>query len=366
MKKILVSVLLVSCLITLVHAQTEKALFESGVAQMKADKYHEAIETFTRLIDMVPGNPDVYKNRGVAHMKLNQYDKAIADFEKTREIKPDLKGLYSNLGVAWYYKGDYIQAVKNYNMEISLTPDNYYAYFNRAICRAELQEYDLSLKDVETALSFAPKFYLALCLKGDILAKTGHYNKARDAYKQAVALDPDHPYAGDQLAELNRKYPAEPAPEAADLVVKKELPKKARTIPGHKVGDPAPKTASVSGDEPKFDAMKSPEPEATKEPQPSKTPRVATDPIPRMPELLSGYELQAGAFGKQSNAEKRHRVLQNEGYPARVVVMKRPSGKTWFLVRMGAYKTKSAAKADLETMKEKLDMDIIVRPAGRF
>ena len=376
MKKILVSVLLAIFLVTLAYAQTEKALFESGVAQMKANKYQEAIETFTRLIGMVPDNPDVYKNRGVAHMKLNQYDEAIADFEKTKEIKPDLKGLYSNLGVAWYYKGEYVQAVKNYNMEIALTPDNYYAYFNRAICRAELQEYDLSLKDVETALGFSPKFYLAMCLKGDILAKTGRYNEARDAYKQAVALDPDHPYAGDQLAELNRKHPPAPAPEAADLVVKKGLQEKEAALPEKKMADPAPiakpvsRPASVSA--PKTGSEFNPESEKNRVPmkspeaETSTSPQVATDPIPRKPEVLSGYELQAGAFGKRSNAEKRHRALLDKGYAARVVVMKRPSGKTWFLVRMGAYETKSAAKAELDQMKEKLDIDMIVRPAGRF
>ncbi len=359
MKKILVSVLIAACLVTYAHAQTEKALFESGVAQMKAEKFQEAIETFTRLITIVPDNPDVYKNRGVAHMKLNQYDKAIADFEKTREIKPDLKGLYSNLGVAWYYKGDYVQAVKNYNMEIALTPDNYYAYFNRAICRAELKEYDLSLKDVETALGFAPQFYLALCLKGDILAKTGHYDGARQVYKQALDLDPAHPYAGDQLAELNRTHSPAPEPEASDRVVKKVLAEKKIAAPA-----PAPEPAQNAKPDPEMNELKGTEKPSEKESLTS--PGIQSDPSSTLVSVQSGWELQAGAFGNPSNAEKRHKALLDKGYPVRVVVMKRPSGKIWYLVRIGSYGTKSAAKADLEKMEKKLNMDIIVRPAGRF
>lgn len=185
-----------------VFAMSEKELFENGVSFLKQDRYQEALDAFTALIDIAPGNPDAYKNRGVAHMKLDQYDLAIKDFERTKEIVPNLKGLYSNLGVAWYYKADYPRAIENYNKEISLSPDNYFAYFNRAICRTELNEYEKSLDDINKTLELSPEFYLGHCLKGDLLTKMSQPQKAKQAYEKAILIDPDKTYAREQLKGL--------------------------------------------------------------------------------------------------------------------------------------------------------------------
>ena len=335
MKKLIISTLLAICLIgigTQVSAGPEKALFEKGVALLKQEKFQAAIDVFSELVALVPENPDVYKNRGVAHMKLNQYDLAIQDFEKTREIKPDLKGLYSNLGVAWYYKGNYSRAIKNYNMEIALTPDNYYAYFNRAICRSELEEIELSLEDVNTSLEIFPRFYLAQCLKGDLLVKSGNPLEAKQAYEKALAIDPGHPYAKEQLAGLKTDVASPPVKTDA------ETPEPAET---------AVKTGVV---EKKI--VKRPEKEAG---------QILTE-----SKEISGYELQAGAFRSRENADKLYKKFNAEGYKVRIVELTRPSGIEWHLVRIGRYDTKAAAKAGLVKVKERMGMDIIVRPYGRF
>lgn len=362
MKKILMFILIALSVAAPALGETEKALFEKGVVQMKESRFHKAIETFTRLIAMVPDNPDVYKNRGVAHMKLNQYELAITDFEKAREIKPDMKGLYSNLGVAWFYKGDYARAVRNYNMEITLTPDNYHAYFNRAICRVELGDYAPGLKDVEKALALSPKFYLAQCLKGDILAKTGRHSQARAAYEHAGTLDPEHPYVKKRLADLDRTHPAVASPPRTDGVVVKKIspPAGPRENQGETDGKPAT-VALTAPESPKQAAAPGPDVQAD-------PPGAALEPASAVPQVqkTSGYALQAGAFRSRANAEKRHQALVDNGYRARVLQLTRPSGLTWFLVRIGNYTTRADADRDLARVKGDLAMDIIVRPAGRF
>lgn len=336
-------------------AESEKALFEKGVALMKTDQYQEAVAVFTRFIDLAPENPDAYKNRGVAHMKLGEYDLAILDFEKTREIKPDLKGLYSNLGVAWYYKGDYHQAIKNYNMEIALTPDNYYAFFNRAICRAELDQLTESLEDVNRSLALFPEFYLAHCLRGDLLAKMDKVELAREAYEQAQRIDPEHGYATEKIAALPPREAApvaqaeaSAAPDTNDAAVTKEI----RQMYADPTAE-AQETASVTAS--------APEPEAAAEPDETPAPpsETASGDMP-------AFELQAGAFLSEKNALELEQELKDKGLVVRRFELTRPSGKLWYLVRTGGFDTKAQAEAARAETMAQTGLDFIVRPYGVF
>lgn len=195
--------------VNMVTAGTENELFDKGVALFKQEKVREAVAVFSQLIAVKPDSPDAYRNRGVGYMKLNRYDDAISDFQKAIELKPDIKDLYSNMGVAWYYKKEYRKAIEFYDKELALRPDSHFGYFNRAICRAALKEYDRGLADVEKSLELYPDHYLALCLKGDLLSKTGRQEEAAGVYKKAMGLNSKHRYAGQRLVELQAEKAAE-------------------------------------------------------------------------------------------------------------------------------------------------------------
>jgi len=178
LKKIIILVLLSVFCHGFCFAETEKELFDAGVLLFKQSQYPEAINKFSRLIEIAPGNPDAYKNRGVCYMKQEKYDAAISDFEKARELFPELKGLYSNLGVAWYYKKEYEKAIQQHDIEIGMNPENFIAHFNRALCLVELQRDKEALDALDKALDLKPDFYWALCYRGDLLARTGEIEKA--------------------------------------------------------------------------------------------------------------------------------------------------------------------------------------------
>jgi len=306
-KFLFVIVLAIYCSST-AFAASEKELFENGVNFLKQDKNQEAVDSFTALIEMAPQNPNAYKNRGVAYMKLNRYDAAINDFEQVKKILPDLKGLYSNLGVAWYYKEDYTRAIENYDKEISLSPDNHFAYFNRAICRAELKEYGASLKDINKTLELMPKFYLALCLKGDLHTNMNQPKKAKQAYEQAILIEPDKVYAKEKLEGLMQKQ--------------------------------------------------SPMAETKKKSSPVSTIAAAT--------ASEDYELQIGACQVKDNALLMRKKLEKNGYPARILELKGHKNTTWYLVRTGRYSQKKAAKVFKKILKKDMGIDVIIRPYDRF
>lgn len=211
MKKAIILILLTLSFYTTIFSETGKELFDKGVLLFKQGQYQEAIDAFSKLIEIAPDNADAYKNRGVSYMKQEKFDLAIKDFQKAKELFPELKGLYSNLGVAWYYKKEYEKAIENYDNEIEMAPENHVAYFNRALCLSELNRNKEALEDLSKTLNLKPDFYWAICYKADLLAQQeGDENQAIETYEEAIRQDPKNSYAIDKLAQLKQKIKEKP------------------------------------------------------------------------------------------------------------------------------------------------------------
>ena len=73
------------------EAQKFKAL---GNTAFQEGNFYEAIEHFTKAIELNPSDHIFYSNRSGAYASLKQYSKALEDAEKCVELKSDwAKGL---------------------------------------------------------------------------------------------------------------------------------------------------------------------------------------------------------------------------------------------------------------------------------
>ncbi|WDP88770.1 MAG: tetratricopeptide repeat protein [Desulfobacter sp.] len=344
MKKIVVLCFVLLCLGTIVSAGTEDELFDRGVALLKKEKAGEAVAVFSQLIKIMPDSPDAYRNRGVGYMKMKRYDEAINDFQTAVTLKPDLKDLYSNMGVAWYYKKEYRKAIEFYDKELALRPDNHFGYFNRAICWAALNEYDRGIADAEKSLDLFPAHYLALCLKGDLLVKTGKTGAAAEVYEKAVALDPGREYARRRLNEMTAERSdgqGEPEEEAT--------PKKA-----------------ADTKEPVLAQAPAPVKKTEKEEKTVETKQPVKSEMTAQTEKTARFELQVGAYLGKDNAGKMLEKLSQKGYPARILELTGNKGRQWYLVRSGAYGSRAEAGPDRDKLKADTGGDAVIRPWGRF
>ncbi len=324
MKKTIFFIVIALICCTAVFAQTQKEIYDSGVLLFKKDQFQNAIDTFSKLIEIAPDHADAYKNRGVAYMKLQKFDLAINDFKIAKELFPELKGLYSNLGVAWYYKKEYTKAIKSYDIELEMAPENYVAYFNRALCLAELDKNDEALEDIEKTLNIKPDFYWAICYKADLLAQKGNTAKAIETYKEAIKSDSQNAYAKDKLSELNKT-----------IVNKNQT---------QKISDVDKKLTSG------------------KEKQTGKTEDISKS----ISQQNSGFTIQTGAFQNQNNALRMKTKLIAMGFDARLLQLQDSKNTTWYIVRSGNYSNKNEAQKDLSLLKEQLGILPVVRPIGRW
>ena len=103
-------------------------------------RIREAIDVYSRGIELHPDNAWLYRHRGHRYLSVRELDRAIADLERATqlvagspdEVEPDgqpnarnvpIGTLHSNiayhLGLAYYLKGDFARAVQVYRRELT-------------------------------------------------------------------------------------------------------------------------------------------------------------------------------------------------------------------------------------------------------
>ena len=80
--------------------ETAKDWKEKGNALVKEKKYKEALDCYTKAIELDPNDPILYSNRSAMHLNLNEFGQAITDAEKAISIKPDYAKAYLRKGKA--------------------------------------------------------------------------------------------------------------------------------------------------------------------------------------------------------------------------------------------------------------------------
>ena len=79
------------------------------------------------------------------------------------------------------------------------------AWNKRATLYYMMKKDDLALKDIDHVLDLEPRHFGALAGKGMILERQKKYAAAREAYKDALAVNPNLEQVKDALKELDRK-----------------------------------------------------------------------------------------------------------------------------------------------------------------
>ena len=132
-----------------------RAWFAIGYLFSKQGKHEEAIDAYSRSIDLNSTRAIPYNNRGAVRNELGQYEAAITDFDQVLRIDPNLAGAYSNRGNARAGMGQSKKAISDYDEALLLDPNYGEAYYNRAETKAAMGLKDEAREDLMTALNLA-------------------------------------------------------------------------------------------------------------------------------------------------------------------------------------------------------------------
>jgi tetratricopeptide (TPR) repeat protein len=98
-------------------------IIQLGVAQSGARQFREAIETFTRGLEIAPAHPLLYRWRGHRYLSVREFDRAMDDLLRGNRLDSTNYGIWYHLGIVRYARGDFPGAVDAFRHAQPRAPD---------------------------------------------------------------------------------------------------------------------------------------------------------------------------------------------------------------------------------------------------
>jgi tetratricopeptide (TPR) repeat protein len=233
---------------------------QRGDARLRTNANSEAVDDYTVAIRQSPRLLWGYHGRGQAYLAMGNGEAALADLNQAVRLKPEafslrvLRGRANNL-VKKYEAAiaDLNEALENPKSSTLLPKERAAVLTQRAYARARLDRGEEAQADIDEALRLAPKAAFTVAVAGLVHEKRGRLPEARDAYAQALAIEPNLALAklgqeridsaSDSSAASNAADEAEdsadppepvvrakPEPSAGDDMCAKYVPQIGRTV----------------------------------------------------------------------------------------------------------------------------------------
>ena len=98
-------------------------LLNTGKRCLKDEKFIEAVECFSEVIDMDPSFAEGYNQRAIAYFILEDWDNSLTDCLQTIELNPHHFGAYAGMGHIYLRLGKIDEAVDAYRKALSINPN---------------------------------------------------------------------------------------------------------------------------------------------------------------------------------------------------------------------------------------------------
>jgi len=161
-----------------------------GVQYYNLKQYENALESFSRAIEIQSNISTFYNDRGCVYVDLKKYDEAISNFDKAIELNPDYTEAYKNRGCVYVYSEKYWEALSDFNKAIELNPDCAEFYFNRGHVYADLWKNDEAILNLNKAIELNPNYAEVYNVLGQIYNNSKKYDEAISNFDKAIELNP--------------------------------------------------------------------------------------------------------------------------------------------------------------------------------
>ena len=169
-----------------------EAYYNRGNALEELGRLAEALENYDKAIELKPKLVEAYSNRGNVLQKLGQLAEAVKSCNKAIGIRPNLAEAYNNRGIALQKLGQLKKGIESYDRVIELKPDYAEAYYNRGNALQELGQLAEAVKSYDKAIGIRPNLAEAYSNRGKALLGLGQLDDAVESYEKAIELKPDY------------------------------------------------------------------------------------------------------------------------------------------------------------------------------
>jgi protein O-mannosyl-transferase len=172
--------------------------------------YKEVETVWQTTISKNPAAWMAHNNLGAVLLTKKELDEAIDHFSKAIEIKPDEASAFANLGNALLQKGELGEAIFQYRKAVELKPGEAGLHYNLANALLARGEVDDAIAEYQSTLVINPNYGDAHNNLGAVLLQQGKLDQAIDHYQKALEINPQ-----DVRAEGNLAWALATTPQSA-------------------------------------------------------------------------------------------------------------------------------------------------------
>lgn len=165
--------------------------FYKGILFMQSKQYSEAVEAFSKTIELQPDFALAYMERSHANFSLKKDQQALQDIDKSIKLAPKDAQAYFFRGNIYAYLGQHKFAIKDLDRVININPRFSPAYTLRGISYTNLRKYTKALKDFDQAIKLEPENAFAYSWRGHAYGLQNNCRKAINDLDRAIQLNPN-------------------------------------------------------------------------------------------------------------------------------------------------------------------------------
>ena len=202
-----------------------------GVMYYRNGEIDQSIAAFRKSLEMNPYDPiprnnlyQIFRERGIKALNAQAHEKAALYFGEALQFRPEDALLYRLMGDGYARDGDLKNAIAQYRKALKFNPadweikQNLAGYLsNYGVELTEAERWAEAIAAYQETLQLTPTLNVAYANLVDVLwkranthRKSGHIDKAIDAYLQLLQVDADAADAHGLLGELYLKKGAYP------------------------------------------------------------------------------------------------------------------------------------------------------------
>ena len=166
-------------------------LFNIAQVHAQIGPWADAIDYFTRAMEMDPNYSEYYNDRGAVYLKMDRLEDAERDYLRAIDLSPPYAEVWTNLGQCWRAMGRMRAAERAYTRALDLDPACSLAVAGRADARSSLGDHELALADYDRALELEPDQPLVLASRAIVHYEAGRAADAVADLDAAIHLAPD-------------------------------------------------------------------------------------------------------------------------------------------------------------------------------
>lgn len=163
----------------------DEAYFGRGMARGSSGLIDEGIRDISVYIRRHPDSSHAHTKRGIRHVWKGDSESAYQDFLKAIALDPGNAEAYDDIGVIYAQRRDFKKALESFRTVIHLEPRYFKAHHNMALVYFLLDESEAALTEVTNALRLKTDSRNSMRLKSVILKRLGRDKEAQEVGEEA-------------------------------------------------------------------------------------------------------------------------------------------------------------------------------------